>query len=75
MAVTKIFKQSKMRMGKVSVVYFLVMWKNEGKFTRNSLCKTNETCWNEITCAVSGKPWFIYRIKSLSGIVLLSELA
>ena len=40
-----------------------------------SLCKTNETFRNEMTCNIPTKPWFIYRIKKLYDRVVLSELA
>ena len=78
MAVSYIFKQSNMSMGNVSVEYLILVWKALFKMRVPtlgfSLCKTNETFWNEMTCRVSAKPWFIYRIKIVYARVFLYEL-
>ena len=56
-------------MGIFSVEYLMfdvksVIFLIEGTFTRILFdVQDGETFWNEMTCRVSAKPWFIYRYK------------
>ena len=67
-------------MGNVSVEYLILilsvlLFEMRVPLLGVRLCKTNETFLIEITCMVSAKPWFIYRIKLLYDRFLSSELA
>ena len=78
MPVRNIFKESNMSMDNVSVEYLIIMWKVlifeiRVPLLGFRLFKKNETFWNETTCSISTKPWFIYRIQNVYDRVLLSE--